>query len=280
MKVCHIIELPNPTKEEIKVVIDKVMPSLGDILINTIVEFAQGDLRKLQSILNIYKSKIGFLKNEIIQNIFQEKSFNEDTKNITKKLLNNNYNINDHNLLMNETDRTIVGLLWHENIIDVLGKFPNEESFPFYNTILDNICFSDYMDRITFQKQIWQFNEMTSILKTFYNNKLYHDHFKNKPIFNPPEVRFTKVLTKYSTEYNNYLFIQNLCFILEMDRKDMFAFFQNLRNEKTEEDIQLYMENYDINKLDINRIFRYLDKYSTIDNNGDCMDDESVASKL
>jgi hypothetical protein len=181
---------------------------------------------------------------------------------------------------MNETDRTIVGLLWHENIIDVLGKFPNEESFPFYNTILDNICFSDYMDRITFQKQIWQFNEMTSILKTFYNNKLYHDHFKNKPIFNPPEVRFTKVLTKYSTEYNNYLFIQNLCFILEMDRKDMFAFFQNLRNEKTEEDIQLYMENYDINKLDINRIFRYLDKYSTIDNNGDCMDDESVASKL
>ena len=23
---------------------------------------------------------------------------------------------------MNETDRTIVGLLWHENVIDVLGK--------------------------------------------------------------------------------------------------------------------------------------------------------------
>ena len=24
---------------------------------------------------------------------------------------------------MNETDRTIVGLLWHENIIDVINKF-------------------------------------------------------------------------------------------------------------------------------------------------------------
>ena len=80
------------------------------------------------------------------------------------------------------------------------------------------------MDRITFQKQIWQFNEMTSILKTFYNNKLYHDRFEKKPFFNPSEVRFTKVLTKYSTEYNNHLFIQNLCSILGMDKKDMFAF--------------------------------------------------------
>ena len=39
------------------------------------------------------------------------------------------------------------------------------------------------------------------------------------------EVRFTKVLTKYSTEYNNYLFIQNLCFTLGMDQKDLFTFF-------------------------------------------------------
>ena len=120
------------------------------------------------------------------------------------------------------------------------------------------------MDRITFQKQIWQFNEMTSLIKTFYNNKLYHEHFKKKPKFNPQEVRFTKVLTKYSTEYNNYLFIQNLCFTLGMDQKDLFTFFYNLRNEKSEEEIQIYLENYEINKLDINRMFRYLDKHSTL----------------
>ena len=98
------------------------------------------------------------------------------------------------------------------------------------------------MDRITFQKQIWQFNEMTSLLKTFYNNKLYHERFEKKPKFNPSEVRFTKVLTKYSTEYNNYLFIQNLCFTLGMDQKDLFAFFYNMRNEKSEEEILLYLE--------------------------------------
>jgi len=56
---------------------------------------------------------------------------------------------------MNETDRTIVGLLWHENIIDILEKMKKKISIPFYLKLLDNICFSDYIDRITFQKQIW-----------------------------------------------------------------------------------------------------------------------------
>ena len=61
---------------------------------------------------------------------------------------------------MNEADRTIVGLLWHENIIDVIGKLKPDVSIPFYLKQLDNICFSDYIDRITIQKQIWQFNEL------------------------------------------------------------------------------------------------------------------------
>ena len=163
---------------------------------------------------------------------------------------------------MNETDRTIVGLLWHENIIDVLSKFPMEKTYPLYTKLLENICYSDYIDRITFQKQIWQFNEMSSLIKTFYNNKIYHEAFTKRPKYNPSEVRFTKVLTKYSTEYNNYLFTQHLCFTLGMDQKDMFAFFLNLRQEKTEEKIYSILENYEINKLDINRIYRYLDKYS------------------
>ena len=109
---------------------------------------------------------------------------------------------------MNETDRTIVALLWHENIIDMLDKNSNDKTIPIYSKILDHICFADYIDRITFQNQIWQFNEMSSLIKTFYTNKMYHDYLpENKNQYKPEEVRFTKVLTKYSTEYNNILFI-------------------------------------------------------------------------
>ena len=85
-----------------------------------------------------------------------------------------------------------------------------------------------------------------------------------KKYFNPPEVRFTKVLTKYSTEYNNILFIKNLCNQLDMDRKDLFSFFLHLRKKHKMDDIFAIFNNnnYNINKLDICRIFRYLDRYT------------------
>jgi hypothetical protein len=126
------------------------------------------------------------------------------------------------------------------------------------------MCFADYIDRITFQKQIWQFNEMSSLVKTFKNNKIYHDEIfsKKKQTFNPTEVRFTKVLTKYSTEYNNSIFIQNLCQELSMDKNDMFAFFLDLKSKHTDNEIILLFENYNISKLDISRIYRYLEKYT------------------
>ena len=193
---------------------------------------------------------------------------------------------------MNETDRTIVALLWHENIIDTLYKIKKNKSFPLYYKLLENICFADYTDRITFQKQIWQFNEMSSLIKTFHNNKIYHDTLTNsfesgvsdetllptnkilkekdnKNISEIGEIRFTKVLTKYSTEYNNLMFIYNLCQELDMDKKDLITYFQELSlihgkeffniPEKLNE-VEKIFENYNINKLDIKRMYRYLDK--------------------
>ena len=265
MKVCHVIELKSPTKPQMSSIIDNIMPTMEDENIKSnIINFIQGDLRKLKTIYELYKSKQNILNNNIIQNIFLMKSYNDDTRKITKKLINNNYSIDDHLTIMNETDRTIVGLLWHENIIDVLGKTNKDESIPLYLKILDNMCFADYIDRITFQKQIWQFNEMSSLIKTFKNNKIYHDEIssKKKQKFNPAEVRFTKVLTKYSTEYNNSIFIQNLCQELSMDKNDMFAFFLDLKSKHTDNEIISLFENYNISKLDISRIYRYLEKYT------------------
>lgn len=269
MKVCHTVELKLPTKLQMTNLVNEIIPSVEHSVKSQIIDFIQGDLRKLKNIYEIYKTKQSMINNDIIQNIFQIKSYNDDTRDITKKLINNKYLLNEHLNLMNETDRTIIGLLWHENIVDVLSKLNKEHSIPFYINILDNICFADYIDRITFQKQIWQFNEMSSLIKTMKNNKLYHETFvnntnitKKKPKYNPTEVRFTKVLTKYSTEYNNFIFIQDLCQQLGMDKKDLFAFFLTIKEKSLDENqlIELF-ENYEIGKLDINRIYRYIDKY-------------------
>ena len=260
-KVCETFEVKTPTNIQVQNIMRACMPELGVTLTRNIVDFLQGDLRKLDSIYRIYTNQCSILKNEVIQDIFRPKSYNEDTKDITRKLINERYSLDEHLTVMNETDRTIVGLLFHENVIDVLEKCQKAQAIPLYLQLLDNICFADYMDRITFQKQIWQFNEMTSLIKTFRNNKIFHDTLNIPPKYAPVDVRFTKVLTKYSTEYNNSLFIQNLCQQLGLDKKDTFAFFMELRGGHTEEEISSLLETYDISKLDINRIYRYLDKY-------------------
>ena len=252
IKVCKNYELITPTTSQIKELLNNqnITPS------NDILNFIDNDLKKLEYFYQIYKSnQYKNIKN--ILNHFQNKKNNNDTNKIIQNLFTNYHPITNHNLLISETDRTIVGLLFHENIIDILDKKPIKKTILFYKNILENICFSDYIDRITFQKQIWKFNEMSSLIKTFYNNNLLISNnykYKNTPI------RFTKVLTKYSTEYNNQLFIQCLCEQLNMDKKDLLLYFY--KNSYDDEKFVLFLtENYEITKLEINRLYRYLENY-------------------
>jgi hypothetical protein len=202
----------------------------------------------------------------------------ENSKVIVNRLFANNYSIAQHTSVVSETDRTIVGLLWHENVVDRIFQphnMYNRAGGEFYETILKNICFADYIDRITFQKQIWIFNEMSSLIKTFYNNELYND-YKNRdknPVMtssgcggcgdedvNNSSIRFTKVLTKYSTEYNNILFIQHMCNEMLMDKKDLIEFFNQIKCNNDEDTITTCCEQHDVTRLDVDRMFRYIDK--------------------
>ena len=276
MKVCNIFELPKPTNEEIKNILSMDSNRLKNISeenVNVIVNYIEGDMRKLKFSLEVLNENQG-INNEKILKLFHLKSYNEDSKSITNQLLEKKYDISMHNTLMNETDRTIVALLWHENLIDKLEQKNKEQVYPIYYKILRNICFADYIDRITFQSQIWEFNEMSSMIKTFYNNKIFHDSFPNEEFKPLNEIRFTKVLTKYSTEYNNSLFIQDLSQKLSMEKKDIVSFFQEIRLcigkdfcEDSEQlsNIENMFEDYDICKLDIKRFYRYLDKNSKKD---------------
>ena len=270
MKVCNTFELKTPTLKQMEILFDGMM--VNSNIRNTLLEYIQGDFRKLEFIKKLHDKNPEILNENLVKYIFHNKIYNEDSKKITQLLINNNMAIDKHNTCMNETDRTIVALLWHENIVDAIDQSPQPLTvkFPFYLNILDNMCFADYMDRITFQNQIWQFNEMSSLIKTFHNNTIYHSTFpENTNKFYPSEIRFTKVLTKYSTEYNNILFVYNMCQELDMDKKDMISFFQELRlvhgndfYNKTDllNNVSAIFENYNINKFDIKRLYRYLDK--------------------
>ena len=270
LKVCNVFELKTPNESQMNNLIVHLFPDITEDKKIIIEKYVMGDLRKLKFIQTLYKKSPQSIDSEILNKILSVKTFNEDTNKITQSLLTRKYKMNDHNKLMNETDRTTVSLLWHENIVDHMPKDPRI-SLPFYQRFLDNTCFSDYIDRITFQNQIWHFNEMSSLMKTFNNNRIFHKMFNNTEPVN--DIRFTKVLTKYSTEYNNTEFIYALCQKLDMDKKDLIAYFQEFRtqyglqnNDEFINNINIMnalekmFENYEITKLDIKRIYRYIDR--------------------
>ena len=265
MKVCNVFEVKPPSDNQIKNIIDYFMPNLNnqDIYIN----YIQNDISKLTFIHKMYLSMKGNIIYDNVKKLLNQKSYNEDIKNTTRYIINNNTSIEEHNNLINETDRTIVALLWHENIIDMFGKFNHTDVVDFYIKVLENMCFADFIDRITFQKQIWQFNEMSSLIKTMKNNYIYSEFNKNNYKYSHnSDIRFTKVLTKYSTEFNNYQFLCGLTQKLMMDKKDVFSFFNEIKNSNNYDNkINDIIEDLDIVMLDINRMYRILDKFFNVD---------------
>lgn len=261
LKVSNVYELKKPTNNQMEQVIREVFEDIDEDSFKVALKVINQDLKKLTNFYKLYLSNKNIF-NELGEFIIQ-KSYNENVKMTVQHLFNNNISLNNHLSIINETDRTIIGLLWHENIVDVLNKY-NVDTKDFYLKILNNFCFADYIDRITFQKQIWQFNEMSSLIKTMHNNHLYNKEFDKKINYNPSnEVRFTKVLTKYSTEFNNSIFICELCQKLNIDSKDLLTLFYELKlTGKTDEDLIYIFENYDISKLDINRMIKLIEKYT------------------
>lgn len=271
MKVCNSFELKTPSELQIINILNEVIPDnrFSKETLKKITDYIQGDLRKLYFIEKVYNINKDNISDDTMKDILRIKYYNEDSKDITKQLINNYVPLENHNSFMNETDRTIVALLWHENIIDMLDKRKISETLPTYLKILNNYCFSDYMDRITFQHQIWQFNEMSSMNKTFNSNRIYHEDMNtnDKKTFKTGDIRFTKVLTKYSTEYNNQQFMFNMSQKLDMDINDIHAYLQETRYingndywEEVDKPILKKLEEFNITKLDIRRAYRYLDK--------------------
>ena len=150
--------------------------------------------------------------------------YEKNIQNSIKKIMNKEFK----NDFMIENEKATQSLLFHENIIDLVKS---REDIIFYRQFLKNYCIGDYFDRISFQKQLWLFNEMTYYFKILHNYHLY----KTTPLQpkKNTDYRFTKVLTKYSNEYNNNIFIINLCNRLNCSKKELYYHTLNKNSNLT-----------------------------------------------
>ena len=177
INVCEVIRIGSPSEDAIRKYINLTIPSIkNNELINKLCYYSSGNLHKLQQFINFSKNKkncneeIEFFINSITH------KYNESmyTKSIVKELYKRYIPISEYTEIVKETDRTTLGLLWHENLSSVVNFSKNNEDLSLYNTLLKNLCISDYNDRIIFQNQIWQLSEQNSFIKIFYNNFLLH----------------------------------------------------------------------------------------------------------
>jgi chromosomal replication initiation ATPase DnaA len=162
-------------------------------------------IKELQKLCNV----IHYIKPFIIKHNLYEKNIQNNIRQIMQKEFKGDFMI--------ENEKATQALLFHENIIDLLKT---DQHLGFYYNFLKNFCIGDYFDRISFQKQLWIFNEMTYYIKILHNYYLYQkmDLYPRKT----EDYRFTKVLTKYSNEYNNNTFIIGLCSRLNCTKKELY----------------------------------------------------------
>lgn len=338
--------LKTPTYLQMMTLIRQQMPHLTEEDKRRMCSYVNGNLRRLNDATAMYRHSCQHHKSGSASNptyiptpaflkLQNDRIMNEYTKDLVDILLSKKVSINEHSLTISETDRTIVSLILHENIVDELSlyrlkdkdrgekdkknvviygehnsieennKWTREKEYAIeaYEMILEGFSLGDYIDRLTFQRQLWIFNEISSLLKTIrsnhclmnYKNKIqklkqstsshsirkdkqtlllndsgektyYLSEHRQRGIENEDKIRFTKILTKYSTEYNNGIFIQDLCNKLVMDKKDMLLYFTWLLQQEpiVQKNQMIELETLGIVRLDINRIERILQRYNYI----------------
>jgi hypothetical protein len=219
-KISTLLKINPPSNSQLKNIILKLYPSIFELensehIVNNILDYLDNKFYKLINIHYFYYNNIIELKfnsatsvnnnSASVNNNSNSIINNSNIKLLTKNLLEHRFNLNDLDII-NYSDRTSLSLLLHENIIKLFNTNLSIDDLKIYKKILQNFAFCDCIDKNIFLYQIWQLNDITYIIKIFYNNFILYQNNLLKHI-DQKDIIFTKILTKYSSEYNNFNFI-------------------------------------------------------------------------
>ena len=220
-KISTLLKINPPSNSQLKSIILKLYPSIFDLenshhIVNNILDYLDNKFYKLINLHYFYNNNIIELKFNSGTNANANANANANVnstsvinnsniKLLTKNLLERRFNLNDLDII-NYSDRTSLSLLLHENIIKLFNVNLSSNDLKIYKKILQNFAFCDCIDKNIFLYQIWQLNDITYIIKIFYNNFILYQNNLLKHI-DQKDIIFTKILTKYSSEYNNFNFI-------------------------------------------------------------------------
>lgn len=255
-KISTLLKINPPSNSQLKNIILKLYPSIFDLensehIVNNILDYLDNKFYKLINMHYFYYNNIIELKfnsPKASANANANIINNSNIKILTKNLLEHRFNLNDLDII-NYSDRTSLSLLLHENIIKLFHTNLSISDLKIYKKILQNFAFCDCIDKNIFLYQIWQLNDITYIIKIFYNNFILYQNNLLKHI-DQKDIIFTKILTKYSSEYNNFNFIFSNTQLYCTNKKNLLLYM-------------FVSEKYDEThiKLVYNRIIKLIDQY-------------------
>ena len=211
-KECEFIRFTPPSYNEMYSFATKIMNleniEIEDEELFKIIEFSQKDIRKMLSIIeNVNLGLQTDTKdiNKILNSM--------DKKNVDSYLLNSSYKIitqytgiEDMSRIYN-SDKNMIGLTIYENIIDFIKNCDIDDikKINILQKIFEYFSYSDYFDKEIFTNCNYNFHEFNVVYKCCVPSFLINEQNKFKSNkFLIGDMEFTKILSKFSLQYNNY----------------------------------------------------------------------------
>lgn len=234
-----------------------------------IIYFSQQDFRRitylLQDIKNTFEDKKISIKD--IENIYSSISSKKIDINLfdaTKKILSNFSSIEEI-LVLYETDRSLVSMMIHENIILNISKkeFKNKNSKLY--KLYHYLTLGDIIDKIIYNNQTWYLQDFNGVIKCCYPSYVFNNYFIKMDHLKP--ILFTSILSKSAIQFSNFKCIISLKNKFKIGKRYLFYvndfILKNIFIQNTK--ILSIIKNYNI---DIQLIEKMI-KLSKIDENND-----------
>lgn len=231
-KVSIVVEMPKPPIEEIARHLNEqtnhVLEGMDTEFYRDTLTYIDNNWRKCANVVKYFHTfKDLKMFRSAMSQLFTTKHFENNTKRTTLYLLKN-AELNSAMNWMDEKEKIVVSLMFHENMIDA-NTLSNggHNTQRMYLDILDLIKRGDVLDTI-FLKNSNEIilNQISFYLKCILPHRIFHQESKMYPIVGLPEsssdLRFTKALTKKRTKFNNNEFVNSICQKLFFGRKTIY----------------------------------------------------------
>ena len=238
-KECEYIKFTLPGINELYAYSTKIIElekiNILDEEIFSVINFSQRDIRKMLS--TIENINLGLKRDEKDKNKVKTILDSMDKKNIDTYLLSSAYNIIDKYTGIEEisriynTDKNMIGLTVYENILHFMKNYRNEdkEKIKILKKIFQYMSYSDLFDKEIFTNCSYNFHELNVIYKCCVPSYLLNQQQKyTTNRFQIGDIQFTKILSKFSLQYNNYktkIYINRKFNLLDNDSQYIFYIF-------------------------------------------------------